>query len=129
MAGLNSRGLTVVEVLVAMALVGIAAGGIMSAFLTQLQSNTLSESRSSAISAAEMELEALRMLDPATLPTSGSSSPKLVAIGDHAYAVTTHYCERTDLCASSTARYVRVEVRDSQGTRAYDVEVVFTQLH
>lgn len=127
MARLNERGLTLVEVLIALALLGVAAGAMLTAFSGQLRANALSERRAWSISAAEMELEALRMQDPELMPTSGSSTPRLVPVGDLTFEVVTHYCERAELCPTTTSRYVRVEVR-SQGSNSYDVEAIFTQL-
>lgn len=124
---MNARGLTLVETLVAMALIGVVASALMASFVTQLYANSRNETRSAAISAAEMMLEDLRLEDPETMPSTGDSAPMLVTIGDDAFSVVAHYCERADLCASPTVRHVRVEVLQ-QGDPVYDVEVVFTQL-
>jgi len=72
----NARGLTLVETLVALALIGVAIGAILPAFTVQLGSNTRNEERSEAVAAAEILLEELRGEDLSTLPTTGQSAAR-----------------------------------------------------
>ena len=123
---MNARGATFVEALVAIFIVGLAAAAMLPAFMTQLDANTRSGERTGAVSAAEIELEELRLDDPELMSSSGSSSPKMIVVGDHAYEVVTHYCERSELCGDTT-RHIRVEVR-LNGEMIHDVQTVFTQL-
>ena len=123
---MNARGATFVEALVAIVIVGMAAAAMLPAFMTQLDANTRSGQRTGAVSAAEVELEDLRLGDPELMPSSGSSSPQMIVVGDQAYQVTTFYCERSELCGDTT-RHIRVEVR-LNGETIHEVQTVFTQL-
>ncbi len=123
---IKQRGISLVESLVALALVGVAAIAIISGFMTLAYSNTRSGERTGAISAAETELEELRLQDPELMATSGSSTPKMIPVGDRQYEVVTHYCETTELCFDTT-RELRVEVK-LDGQPIYDVTTVYTQL-
>jgi len=122
----DARGMSLIESVVALVIIGVAATSILTAFMTMVHSNTRSGELSHAVSAAEMELEDLRLQDPELLPSTGSSSPRLVVVGDRQYEVVTHYCERAELCQDTT-RHIRVEVR-LQGESIYDVKTVYTQL-
>lgn len=123
---MNERGLTLIEALVALAILGIAAVAIMPAFMTQLDSNRRSETRSGAVTASQQVLEGLRLADPASLPTTGAGAPQTVTVGDRTYEVTTFYCLQAALC-DARSRHLRVEV-SHDGRVVYDVETVFTQL-
>jgi prepilin-type N-terminal cleavage/methylation domain-containing protein len=123
----SSRGATLVESLVALAILGIATAGILPAFTQQLHANHRSEIRSAAIIAAQQSMEALRMLDPETeIASGGSSAPRLVTVGGLEFEVVTHYCERDEFC-DTNSRHIRIEVW-FQDQVAYDVETVYTQL-
>jgi prepilin-type N-terminal cleavage/methylation domain-containing protein len=122
-----SRGSTLVESLVALAILGIVAAGVLPAFTSQLDANRRNEVRSEAILAAQQSMEALRILDPQSeIPSGGSSAPRLVRVDDREFEVVTHYCEREDLC-DTNARHIRIEVWFDERV-VYDVETVYTQL-
>jgi prepilin-type N-terminal cleavage/methylation domain-containing protein len=124
---MKERGLTLVETLVALALVGVAIGAILPAFTTQLGSNTRNEVRSEAVAAAEILLEELRGVDLGTLPTSGQSAPRLVQVGQRTYDVTVFYCETAAYC-DPYSRHLRVEVQ-ANGRKVFDAESVYTQFN
>ena len=127
MARLNERGFSLTEALVAVAILAMVAVGVLPAFMTHMDANSRNELRSGAISAAQERLEALRLVDPSGLPTSGSTDPQLVTVDGREFEVVTHYCERTEYCQSDASRALRVEVR-FDGRTIYDVETVYTQL-
>jgi type II secretory pathway pseudopilin PulG len=118
--------LTLVEALIALAIAGVAIVAILPAFMKQVQANTLSEERTGAITAVEQRLEALRLADPASLPTSGATAPQNVTVGTRRYQVVTRYCVRPQYCDAGS-RHVVVEAY-WQGRKVYDAETVFTQL-
>jgi prepilin-type N-terminal cleavage/methylation domain-containing protein len=123
---LSSRGFTLVEALLSMAILGILAAAMVPAFLTQVQSNTRSEMRTSAILAAQQIMEDLRLEDPGTLPASGASAPQQVVAGSQTFEVVTRYCVFEAYCDAAT-RHLVVEVFQD-GRRVYDAETVYTRL-
>ena len=124
----GTRGFTLVEALVALAILGIAAVMIAPALTNQLQANNRSELRSGAVSVVEQTLEALRLQDPETLPTSSPENPTpvLVMVGGREYEAITRYCVRDEFCEENS-RHLTVEVRYN-GLRIFDAETVFTKL-
>jgi type II secretion system protein I len=124
---MNARGFSLIEALMAVAILAMVAVGVLPAIISHMDANSRNELRSGAISAAEERLEALRLQDPVALPDSGSSAPQLVTVDGREYEVITHYCERSELCSGDSSRHLRVEVR-FDGRTVYDVETVYTQL-
>ena len=53
-------GLTIIEVLIAVAILGILLGGLIPSFVSNMRINTDSEVRSQAVQAAQTMLDALR---------------------------------------------------------------------
>lgn len=123
---MGQKGTTLVEALVAMLILGIAAAAILPAFVTQMDASNISEERTTAVAASQQVLETHRLTDPSTMPTSGSSSPQMVVVGPHAFSVITRYCVTSAYC-DTTSRHVVVEVW-SDGVMVYDVETVYTKL-
>lgn len=124
---MRSAGFTLLECLVAMALLGIALAGLLPSFQSFMDANSFSEERSNAVAAAQSVMEALRQVDPSTLPNSGTSAVLAVAVGNHEYEVVTTYCGDVSFC-SSAARHILLEVSFA-GKTIYTVESVFTRLH
>ena len=122
----NSRGFTVVEALLAVALLGIVLTGILPGLLTFLDANTFSESASDAVAAGQVMLERLRLQDPSVLPSSGTTSPEIVLVGNREYEVVNSYCLISSYCGTDS-RHVRVEVNYG-GDTLFVVESVFTRL-
>jgi type II secretory pathway pseudopilin PulG len=122
----RERGATLVEALVALAILGVALTGILPSFITQLQSNTRSEERTSAVVAAQLVMDFHRLEDPEAMPTTGTSAPQLVTIGGLEYEVTTRYCVEPAFCGDES-RHLVVEVH-RLGRKIFDVETVYTQL-
>ncbi len=124
---MSSRGFTLLESLIAMALLGIALAGLLPSFQAFMDANSFSEERSNAVAAAQSVMEALRQVDPSTLPASGTSAVLAVTVGDHEYEVVTTYCAEASFC-SSAARHILLEVSFA-GKTIYTVESVFARLH
>ena len=123
---MNEKGFTVVEALISIFLLGVVLAGILPGLLTFLDTNTLSEEKSDAVAAAQVVLERLRLEDPATLPSSGSSSPQIVDVGGHEFEVVNHYCTVSEYCGTDS-RHIRVEVFYG-GETLFEIESVYTQL-
>ena len=117
-------GFTLVEAVVAVAVVGILIAGVGGAFASYLRVNTESEIRTGAVAAAQTVVDRLR--GDGAWPPSGSA----LAVTSHGreYEVELRhetYC-RDDGCFAD-ARILEVEVRHGGRTR-YEVSTVFTQL-
>ena len=95
-------------------------------FQAFLDANSASEEMSNALAAAQVVMEETRHLDPATLPTSGSSDVKIITVGAHEFEVITHYCRIADYC-SNASRHIVIEVGFA-GRTIYTVESVFSRL-
>ena len=126
MATVNQRGFTLIESLVALAILSMVVVGVMGSFSVQIVANTASEQRMEATNAAEQVIEFLRLDDPELMPNSGTVGPQLVTLNNRGYEVYTKFCTRAEYC-NATARHLLVEVF-LDGRRVYDVETIFTQM-
>ncbi len=118
------EGFTLVEAIVALAILGIILGAVVPTFAQNLRLNTDSELRAWAVSVAQEELDALRA--SGNWPASGSQ--RTVNIGSATFTShLTHarYCQGT-VCYDG-ARHLTLEVRHADRTM-YTVETVFTVL-
>ncbi|MER3484186.1 MAG: prepilin-type cleavage/methylation domain-containing protein [Meiothermus sp.] len=123
--GYRQAGLSFIEVVVALSILGVVLVGVVPSFLSYMELNTRSEQRSNAVRLVEERLEALRLVNPQTLPTAGSQDSIQTRNG-RAYTVRTTYCAEASLC-NSGSRHIRVEVF-LNGRNIYAAETVFTQL-
>ena len=123
---MSERGFSLVESVVALAILGIVLLGIVPTFKVMMDANTLSEERSNAVEAAQQVLEALRQQSPSSLPTSGTSGIQIVQAGQHEYEVITHYCMESSYCTADM-RHIVLEVMFA-GKKIYIVETVYTRL-
>jgi prepilin-type N-terminal cleavage/methylation domain-containing protein len=122
----NERGFSLLEVLLAVALVGIVIMGVVPAFITCKDVNARNEVRSGALAAAQRLMEEHRRVDPATLPSSGSSSIQLMSVGKRDYEVVAHYCIASALC-DHQSRHITIEAGFGNET-LLTIEAVFTKL-
>jgi len=123
----RQAGFTLLESLVAVAILGIVLSAILPTFLTYLDANTMSEERTGALAAAQETMEQLRQLDPATLPNTGSSPLQVVSVGQRDFEVMTHFCTANQFCGDDR-RHLLIEVSYG-GRTVYSVESVFTTLN
>ena len=123
---MSERGFTVAEVVAALAVLSLAMVGLLGAFQTFMDTNTLTEERSDAVAAAQMVMEILREPDPGSLPSSGSSAQQLVDVGQHQFGVVVHYCTVPKYCGPDS-RHIVLEVSHG-GDVIYTVESVYTRL-
>lgn len=123
---MNENGFSLIEGLVALAILGIVLTGLTSTFLTYLDANSRLEHRTAAMAVAQRTVETLRRREPAELPMDGSSSVSVIPIDGREYEVVTWFCRDDTFCTDDT-RHLEVEV--SYGGRTiYTVETVFTTL-
>jgi type II secretion system protein I len=125
----SGRGLTLVETLVALALLSVMALAVLPAFTSHADTNTRCEARADAVTLAQRQLEALRGRALSTMPASAATESATVAAGGRSYEVETHFCLDDQFCppASPGSRHLTVEVY-YQGQRLYDAATVYTEL-
>jgi len=122
----SERGFTLLESLLAMALLAILLIGVVPVFFVMLKANTRNEERSGAVAAAQQSMESLRQQDPAAMPESGPTGPQVVSIDDRDYEVVRWYCLEAPYCGDDS-RHVLVEVNYG-GRTVFAAESVYTQL-
>jgi type II secretory pathway pseudopilin PulG len=118
--------MTLVEALIAVAILGIAVTAVMPAFMSLMDVNTRDEERSGALAATQHVLEELRHDDPATMPDSGADPLQLIVIDGREYEVLVRYCTTAAYCGDDS-RHLLVEVSYG-GREIAAVESVFTRL-
>ena len=122
----QSSGFTLLEVLIALTLFALVSAAMAPAFLGHFQRNTGAEIRSGAFAAAQQVLEELRLVDPGSLPGTGSSSPQNIVAGKKTYQVTTTYCTQSIYC-TPRSRHLFIGV-SHHGSQIYSVETVYARL-
>jgi type IV pilus modification protein PilV len=123
---MNHRGFTLIEVMIAMAILGIGLAAMAPLFLYHLQINNRSELQSGAVAVAQQVLDTLRLQNPLTLPSSGSTTPQNIVMGGRTYQATTTFCAITTYC-NAGSRHIQVEVK-FRGKTLYTTDTVYTQL-
>jgi prepilin-type N-terminal cleavage/methylation domain-containing protein len=122
----REHGFTLLELLFAVGIFGIAATMTTQSLVQMHRQNGESEVRTAAIGAAQRVLDEIRFTDPSTLPMSGTSTQN-VTVDSRVFAVSTEYCALGSFCSSSNIRQVRVGVT-YRGQSRYQVDTVFCQL-
>lgn len=117
---------TLIEILFALVLFGIATAAIYPAFHGHIRFNNFSEMRSASYSAAQILLDDLRLEEPSVLPSSGSDPAVDIQVGTKTFSVVASYCEDTTYCDTET-RYITARV-SYQGEQIYEVSTVYTEL-
>ena len=122
----TNKGFSLVEAIVATAILGLLMAGVIPAFISNLHVNDQNERRSEAVALAQQTLEALRRTDMASLPMQGSTSAQRT-YGGRTYTVITHYCRAAAYCVQGSARHLTIEIQTNR-KKAYEVETVYTNL-
>lgn len=124
----RERGFTLLEVMVAVLLLGSLIAASTSAFVMNVRSNQAGEIRSEASQAAQTVLDELRHSPVGNMPLTGSDEPRTVSINERrAFDVVVTYCENNTYCTSNEIRHLTVEVTYADET-VYRTETVFTNL-
>lgn len=118
-------GMTLVESLVAAAILLIVMASVMPAFISNLRINSDSEVRADAVVAGRYVLERYRAMNTRDIPNSGSENDT-VTVRERAYDVTSYFCERGEFC-SDESRHIRLEVA-YEGEVEYETETVYTRI-
>ena len=121
----QQKGFTLVEILVSLVIVGIVTAGMSPVFAAMIQQNNKAELKSGAIEATQRQIDEFRLLDPATLPSSGYTTAN-ITIGGRAFAVKTTYCSPSTYCTAVT-RHLTFST-SYRGTAYYATQTVLTQL-
>lgn len=123
MRGRRQRaGLTLVESLVALAVLAIAMAGVIPIFASNARINSRMELRTGSVVAAQTVLDDLRR------QWVGWPASSTVTVGSRDYSVAISVCAEgsSDCMTRTDSRHVRLEVSHS-GTTYYEVETVFTR--
>lgn len=126
MKRLKDSGVTIIEAIIGLAILGIGLAFIVPGFSSSLLINNRTETRFQAAIVAQKELENARIKDVISLPTSGQTTPTTVSSGGRSFNVITKYCAITTLCGAGS-RHLRVEVSYDSET-VFSVDTVYTQL-
>lgn len=118
------EGFTLVEALVALALLGVMLTALLPSFVQNIQVNTQSELRTDAVAVAQVEMDRLRALG--TWPATGTKREVTTELATYETELTySLYC-RDGTCFQG-ARQVQVEVFH-RNRSLYRATTVFTSL-
>lgn len=123
------RGVTLIEAVIAVAIIVILMAGVVPAFVDALRINTRSEVRSGAVAAARSVMDSLRADGDWPASAGGDPPVREVEVGRRTFEVQiAHhpYCDASGSCFDG-AREVRLEVR-YRDEPYYDVTTVYTDL-
>lgn len=119
-------GFSLVEMLVSIVILAIIMGGLIPSFIAYMDVNTRNEARTGALQAAQQIMESHRLVQPSSMPNSGSSTPVSVEVDGRTFEVVTRYCDVVQFCGTSS-RHLVVEVRLDMDL-IYETETVYTEL-
>jgi prepilin-type N-terminal cleavage/methylation domain-containing protein len=122
----TEKGFTLLEVMVSLLLFLVVSAIMASSYVGHLKRSTETEVRTLAMGAAQEILDETRLVDPDSLPSSGSTSTTVV-VGGRSFGVESTYCSNATYCASPANRHIRVRV-NFQGVKVFETETVFTRL-
>ena len=123
----KQSGFTLIETIVALGVFGVASAAIANGFIMQMRTNNQNTQRGESVAAAQFVLDQQRVIDPTSMPASGTSAPQNVTVGSHTYSVTITYCPVPTYCVSPNVRHLRVNV-SYQTVLKYSVDTVYAQL-
>ena len=121
----SQRGFTLVEVLVSLSIIGLLAAFLSPVFVMQSKFNTTSELKSLAVNATDRQIDLMRLTDPATMQSTGTTT-STITVGGKAFSVKVDYCVVSSYCSSVT-RHLKFTT-SYRGKTYHATETVFTQL-
>lgn len=123
---MRREGLTLLEVLVALAVLTIGLVAVVPSFTGFLHVNTGSEVMTDAANVAQTLFEGYRLEDPTTMPTSGTTTSTVTYQG-RTFQVATTYCVQSTYCGSGS-RDIQVAV-SYENNEVFRAETVYTQVN
>lgn len=124
----ENSGFTLIEVLVAIAIMGVALSAATSAILTYMRANYSGELIFEGAQAAQSVIDFLRYEEVESLPASGTDPVRTISINNlRDYDVYVTYCADPTYCTSNSVRQLVLRV-EHDGTKVYETETIFTQL-
>jgi prepilin-type N-terminal cleavage/methylation domain-containing protein len=120
------RGFSLIELMFALAILGVVSASMTTGFMQMARRNSEQEIRTSAIAAAQIVLDGIRVGDPSLLPADGTEEEE-VTCGSRTFTIQTTYCAIQSYCTSNNIRQIRIGVIYRGKTR-YQVDTVFSQL-
>lgn len=123
---MNRRGLSIIEALVALALISIALAALAPTFTSFSNTNRQSELRGGAIAVAQQILDTLRQQRFSEWPANGEIQTISSPLGD--FEVQFSYCQAgsANCFASLNTRHIRLVIRRHERV-IYEVETVYTR--
>lgn len=125
---LRAVGITLIETIVALAVIGIALAAIVPAFTNYARVNNNSDLRTGAITAGQQVMESLRQRTFANWPENGTT--ETIDAGSRNYQVTINFClAGAGGCLSEgQMRHIRLEVRNGDKVY-YELETIYTAIN
>jgi type II secretory pathway pseudopilin PulG len=123
---MNRQGLSIVEALIAIAIVGIALAALAPVFTSFSTTNRESERRGAAVAVSQQILDAMRQQRFSQWPINGEVRTIQTSLGE--FEVEYQYCtgEPPDCFSSPNTRQVRLIIRHNERI-VYEVETVYTR--
>ena len=120
-------GFTLVEVIVALAIMGVVIAASTTSFMTHLRANYSAEIVFEGEQATQSVIDDLRYVEVSSLPDSGTDAPRSISMNElRDFQVYVTYCPEEVYCSSDMVRHLRVRA-DYRGEAVYETETVFTQ--
>lgn len=121
----QDAGVTLIEVLVSIVVIGVLTIVVLSAMSAAFKLNNDAELATQAAFLAQSKFDALKLLDPATLPTSGSDTSTVTA-NNRSYDLQVRYCATPAYCLNKSRDVVIVVSANNKVL--FTGETVFTQV-
>jgi prepilin-type N-terminal cleavage/methylation domain-containing protein len=121
------RGFTIIEVMVALGMFGVASAMMATSMVQMQRVNYENEVRSGAYAAAQLVLDDIRSQNIGVLPTSGSGPTQNITVSTRTYNVTPSYCITPSDCSSANVRGIRASV-SYRGRVWYVVDTIYARL-
>jgi len=124
---LQQAGFTMIEVMVALAMFGVASAMMATTMVQMQRTNYENEIRTDSYAAAQEVLDDIRSQNISLLPTTGSGTPQSIVISGRTFLVTPSYCVTPSDCSTPNIRGIRVSVSYKSQIK-YVLDTVYARL-